>query len=352
MSGIDITIELPESHAPGELMKAYYTLMRAFGWDLYVTAHFALKGEYGPNWFAARISELTQSDRKRWPPSHKFDPQDPSVILRDYAFEYDSPYSRVFGAEWNKQTAAKKILSTRNLWFHFGDDPTAGDLREAASTVRAFVVSSGLNIAGRIEKLILRLDALASGRYSQEDRATAVKDPATPGLDTPSDLARPHIGGTWVGDIPAERYRIAPTGEILHPVSMKSLREQVVGDYREKVRAWTAVPPRGGELWVDVDGAVGGYIGASPRLLGYLGAEPEGEVARGFFTPHYYVVDGEEIVDVDSGERRSAPFAREAPNGAMLRVTTYGDVLLVDDAAGPERVSVVTPDQWFPGHLA
>ena len=33
------------------------------------------------------------------------------------------------------------------------------------------------------------------------------------------------------------------------------------------------------------------------------------------------------------------------------RVTTYGDVLLVDDVHGVERVATVTPAEWFPGHL-
>lgn len=43
MSGVDVSIALPEDETPGELIKGYFTLMRAFGWDLYVTSHFALR---------------------------------------------------------------------------------------------------------------------------------------------------------------------------------------------------------------------------------------------------------------------------------------------------------------------
>ncbi|PPH70506.1 hypothetical protein C5C90_16525 [Rathayibacter sp. AY1D4] len=109
--------------------------------------------------------------------------------------------------------------------------------------------------------------------------------------------------------------------------------------------------PRGRELWIDTDGAVGGFIGATPRLLGYLGTDPEGDVARGFFTPHFYAVESGEIADLDSGERYKPRFATGLANGATLRVTTYGDVLVLGDPDGVGRVATVTATEWFPGHL-
>lgn len=357
MSGVDVSIELPEALTPGELIKGYYTLMRSFGWDLYVTCHFALKDSFGAQWYPARVSDLKRNDPKNWHPNHVYDPQDPSSILRDYVFENDSPYLAVFGGDWKKQTNAKKILTTRNIWFHFGDDPTLGMLREAATVVRGFVSSSNLHIGPRIDHLIARLDDLASGRYPRavepKRPEPGTHEPATtePALEVPADLARPRIGGTWIGYIPATRYRVTPTGDVLHPDTMKSLAERVVGDFREKVRAWTAVPPRGGELWVDADGAVGGYIGPTPRLLGYVGPDPAYDTTRGFFTPHHYLVDGNEVIDADTSERRPAPLGDCVAPGALLRVTTYGDLIAVDATGGPERVAVVTPDTWFPGHL-
>lgn len=354
MSGIDVAIALPEDETPGELIKGYFTLMRAFGWDLYVTSHFTLRESLGSQWFAARISELKDSDPKNWRPNHRFEPQDPGVILRDYVHEQDSPYLSVFGGQFQKQTAAKKILATRNTWFHFGDDPTTAQLWEAAKIVRGFVQSSGMHIAGHIDALIARLDDLRIGRYpadaSQSRVATAPAAEAVP-FDTPEDLPRPSIGGTWVGPIPELRYRITRAGDVVHPDTMESVRFRVTGDFADKVRAWTAVEPRGRELWIDTDGAVGGFIGATPRLLGYLGPDPKSDIARGFFTQHYYAVEGDEIADLDSGERRKAPFAEGLADGATLRVTTYGDVLLVGDADDMERVATVTAAEWFPRHL-
>lgn len=359
MSGVDVSIALPEDETPGELIKGYFTLMRAFGWDLYVTSHFVLKEELGPQWFAARINELKQDDPQNWRPNYKFEPQDPGVILRDYVHESDSPYLKVFGAQFQKVSAAKKILGTRNTWFHFGDDPTTTQLAEAATVVRGFVVSSGMHIGDRIEQLLARLDDLKTGRFpavptetvASTGPAIAQPEPEPEQLDTPADLPRPSIGGTWLGAIPDVRYRITRAGDVVHPDTMESVRGKVVGDFAEKVRAWTAVEPRGRELWIDTDGAVGGFIGASPRLLGYLGADPEADIARGFFTPHFYVVDGAEVVDLDSSERLVSPFTASVETGTTLRVTTYGDVLSIDDVNGVARIATVTPAEWFPGHL-
>lgn len=351
MSGIDVTIELPENETPGELIKGYFTLMRAFGWDLYVTSHFALKDLLGTNWFAARLSELKQSDPVHWRPNHRFEPQDPGVILRDYVHEHDSPYVEIFGGQFQKQAAAKKILATRNTWFHFGDDPTTAQLEEAAKVVRGFVRSSNMHISGRIDRLVDRLSDLRSGRYPGGSRlstaAPSVSTTESEEFETPRDLPRPRIGGTWVGEIPQLRYRMTRTGDVVHPETLESVNPRVSGDFTEKVRAWTAVEPRGRELWIDTDGAVGGFIGATPRLLGYLGPDPEGEVARGFFTSHYYMVSEDQVIDLDSGRRITLPVVTGLAEGALMRRTTYGDLVSVSDD-GLSLVATVSNKDWFP----
>ncbi|MCC7128568.1 MAG: hypothetical protein IT192_07120 [Microbacteriaceae bacterium] len=367
MTSIDVTIAQPENDSPGELIKGYFTLMRSFGWDLYITCHFGLRSELGINWFAARMTELKESDPKNWNPRHRFDPQDPTVILRDYVHETDSPYLKVLGGQEQKLTAARKILGTRNTWFHFGDDPTLAELGEAAKIVKGFVASTGMKIGSRIDGLTKRIDDLKSGRYpveiepaSQTTAATPepkAPEPTAPGsaiaeqVEVPADLPRPPIGGTWVGEIPGPRYRITKTGDVINPETLESIKSKLSGDPTEKLRAWTAVEPRGRELWIDTDGAVGGFIGASPRLLGYLGPDPEGEIARGFFLPYFYIADGNDVIDLDSGERIASPLGVPIDNGRMLRITTYGDVLTADDSAGVERVGTVHTSNWFPGHL-
>ncbi len=357
MTGISVAIELPEDSTPGELIKGYFTLMRAFGWDLYVTAHHALKDKEGATWFADRISSLKSARPEVWRPNFRFDPQDPGVILRDYVHEFHSPYLAVFGGQFAQLSAAKMILSTRNTWFHFGEDPTLSQLLEAARTVRGFVNAGGLHIGKRIETLTARVEALSTGRYPaliadvpplSVTQPGEPEEPAT--IESPADLPRPRIGGTWIGDIPTLRYRLTKTGDLVDPTTMTSVRDRVTGEFGTKLHAWTAVEPRGREVWIDTDGAVGGYVGPSPRLLGYLGDDPAEDVARGFFVPHFYAVEGGQVVDLDSGERLASPLATNTTEGASLRVTTYGDVLVVD-SNGYERLTTVAPAQWFPGHI-
>ncbi|MBH0081960.1 hypothetical protein [Salinibacterium sp. SWN167] len=358
---VDVNIALPEDESAGELVKGYYTLMKAFGWDLYVTAHFALRESHGPHWFAERLGELTREDPTNWNPNHKFEPQDCSVVLRDYVFERDTPYASVFGAGSGKRNHARKILGTRNTWFHFGGDPTLAQLTEAAKVVHSFVAESGMHIQPRVGQLIARLESIHSGSHPAHSAAVAdrgtgsqtVAESEDAILELPADLPRPSIGGTWIGQIPQLRYRITRSRDIIHPDTMESLRTQMVGDFDEKFRAWTAVEPRGREVWVDlIDGALGGYIGATPRLLGYLGTDPVDEVARGFFLPHYYYIDEDTVVDLDTEERLKWDPSANVASGTFLRVTTYGDVISVADAHGVERIATVTDSEWFPGHLS
>ncbi|UXN13550.1 hypothetical protein [Curtobacterium poinsettiae] len=45
MHGVDVRIALAEDETPGELIKGYITNLRAFGRNVYLTSHFALKDE-------------------------------------------------------------------------------------------------------------------------------------------------------------------------------------------------------------------------------------------------------------------------------------------------------------------
>ncbi|MHA6695297.1 hypothetical protein [Homoserinimonas sp. A520] len=62
-------------------------------------------------------------------------------------------------------------------------------------------------------------------------------------------------------------------------------------------------------------------------------------------------VDIEDIRDLDSGDILTFGVTANVDDGTLLRVTTYGDVLIIDDANDIERLTTVTPADWFPGHL-
>tara|TARA_R110002124_G_scaffold9489_5_gene48663 strand:- start:123 stop:1283 length:1161 start_codon:yes stop_codon:yes gene_type:complete len=381
---VDLAIDRPETNDLGDLVRGYYTMMRMLGFDLGLTAQRELSPSRGAFWFTSFIAERKQTNPKHFPPNQQFDYRDPALVLKDFAFEPDSPYREAFGHSESMAVAAKKIIAVRNKWFHFGDDPTLEDLAESAQYVRTFAQEANLGCLGQVVALLTRLQRIKTGRHqpklagqssppppaaapvpvpsepsstsvAQREAAEdldSVEDVSPAKIEVPADTPRPRIGGVWADTIPDSRYKITRTGDIVDPDTFASLRTRVGDGFALKARQWLAVPPRGNEVWVAEDGAVGGWINEYPRLLGYIGEEPAGESARGFYIPHYYEVQGDTIRDLDSGAMLTSEVAARVEDGALLRVTTYGDVLLINDATGLERLTTVTSDEWFPGHLS
>jgi hypothetical protein len=104
-------------------------------------------------------------------------------------------------------------------------------------------------------------------------------------------------------------------------------------------------------LYVDTrDGATVALIDGDPHLIGYLGDEPavEENDYRGFFLPNAFENIGGVLVDTTSREPFSSehfdltPLTRNwvmeiIPSEASVKVTDYGDVVLIDDS-GSRRI--------------
>jgi len=359
MSDVIRPIELPESKSYGELMKGFFTLWRSLGDELAAVASETLELVRGPHWFQDLVAKRKEQKAPPFQGWHQ-DPRDLSIILGDYAREYDSPYRQVLSGTPASTAAAKKLQSTRNLWVHATEDPSAAELRDFVKLVVEFGKLENLSIAGRAVPLGKRLERLITGQYqggrapqSSAPPAAAAPPipPASPTTDTPGESApppRPRIGGLWVGPIPPERYTRTRFGDVVDAEG-KSVTSRVSGDVEERYRAWFAAHPLDDRVWIAEDGAVGGYVAGDARLLGWTEADPADEWARGFYTPHWYEVIAGRIVDIDTGASRDLPGV-DIADGTILRVTTYGDLIALDDS-GNGRVAVVTPATWFPGHL-
>ncbi|MCY7412962.1 MAG: hypothetical protein LH471_08025 [Salinibacterium sp.] len=269
-----------------------------------------------------------------------------------------------------------------------------------ATLVKQFASFNDLKIGAMATRMINRLQRIRTGQYqpfgdviakwrvdnpttepaAATDLAggtllpTEVAQPSDPDptpetieVEAPAIERRPAIGARWSGEIPPARYIPSAIGDLVDPNTGEGLRTQVGADlWPRKRRLWLAARPLGG-VWVDDrDGAVGGFVDNVSRLLGYLGDEPDDGLARGFLTPRYYEVDGDRIVDLDSGialldavpadardqaaQLQAEVFAATTPH-AGLRLSTYGDLVAVTDE-GAVRVAVVEPAHWFAGHLA
>jgi hypothetical protein len=159
-----------------------------------------------------------------------------------------------------------------------------------------------------------------------------------------AELPRPKIGGVWQGPVPPAEFKATKTGDLVAVTTGDSVIERISGDASARLRAWLAPSPKG-NLWIADDGAVGGYVATVPRLLGYLGEEPPGEIARGFLLRSYYEVAGSEVRDIDGGSTHPLPADASVVDGELLRLTTYGDLIRIDDD-GVSRVAIVDPNEW------
>lgn len=391
-----IAIEMPERDSYGEIMKGYFSLMRGFGIELGLRCDAVLVDAVGESWWDDLVAQRRAEQENRWKGS--VNRYDPGLVLPEYVWRLDSPIAQALSSKHESRIVAKKIQAARNSWLHFTIAPGPAELQEVASLVKQFATLNGLQIAGIATRMVKRLERIRTGQYRPFkdviDRwraenpagaatvepeqsggtllASHVDEPAVPDtdvieVDTPAIERRPAIGARWSGEIPTTRFVESRIGDLVDPSTGDGLRSRVGAEqWARKRRLWLAPRPIGG-VWVDErDGAIGGFVDNVPRLLGYLDDEPDDGLARGFLTAHYYEAADGRIVDLDSGQalqdavpadRRpqaaqlEAAVLAAAPDRASLRLSTYGDLVAITDD-GAERVAVIEPEQWFPGHLA
>ncbi len=400
---MQVRVEMPEQDSFGEIMKGYLSLMRGLGIDLHARCDVRLSELEGPEWWA----DLEAERRSEGIWKGRINPQDPSVLLPEYFKTADSPLRRALSGKPDSVAMAKKLHFARNTWLHFSETAGAAQLEEVAGFVKQFASMNGLTIDALASRMVRRLQRIRTGQYrpfsdiirkwqidnevtlapDEESGASDGTKPAEPAaelppvavpevevpdpdvieVEAPAIERRPAIGARWWGEIPSTRFVPSTIGDLVDPATGDGLRTRVDADgWSRKRHLWLAPRPLGG-IWVDErDGAVGGFVDNVPRLLGYLGDEPDDGLARGFLTPRYYEAIEGRIVDLDSGialmdavpadtrdqaEQLQAKVLAAAPEHAGLRLSTYGDLVAVTDQ-GAVRVAEVEPEQWFPGHLA
>lgn len=402
-----VKVEMPEQDSYGEIMKGYLSLMRGLGIDLHARCDVRLSELAGPEWWA----DLEDERRADGIWKGRINPQDPSVLLPEYFKNAESPLRRALSGKADSVAMAKKLHYARNTWLHFSETAGAAQLEEVAGFVKQFASLNGLAIDALATRMVRRLQRIRTGQYQpfsdiirkwqidnepiaspevelaanggtkpaelvakpapEHHAPTAIEvqvlDPDVIEVETPAVERRPAIGARWTGEIPPARFIPSAIGDLVDPTTGAGLRARVdAALWPRKRRLWLAPRPLGG-IWLDErDGAVGGFVDNVPRLLGYLGDEPDDGLARGFLTLHYYETADGRIVDLDSGialmdavpaefsdhaERLQAEALAAIPDHAGLRLSTYGDLVAVTDK-GALRVAIVEPEHWFAGHLA
>ncbi len=256
-----------------------------------------------------------------------------------------------------------------NSWNHGSLEPDLNTLEDILTLMSSLAHYSALPILSNCSEQLQRILDLRNG---WRPSSTMALEPQAPEVTTFVDkatekkkriFARPPVGAVWNG----------PIGE--RPIELnKALRDALengvsvaneIKGGKEKVREWLRYFPQGGEVRVASDGAVMGYIKGVPILIGYFGDEPDlnPDDIRGYYLPHDYQFTGEDVIHLqtqksllDSAEEDAIELIRELnsriTSGAIVNVTTYGDVVVGPDDDGEViRLMRVHKGIWFPGHL-
>ena len=177
------------------------------------------------------------------------------------------------------------------------------------------------------------------------------------------DHKRPRIGGRWIGPKPDRALRIRERlKDIVDRQTGVSIHSELGDDADIKISRWLRPKPLG-DLFVDSDGAVLGYIQGDPYLMGYMNNDHERDISQieGFVLKYSYSFEDGDVVEEETVQRLS--MCAQKDTGKLravikaavnpldeIKITTHGDLFSYTDN-GPVKILRVEPEMWFPGHL-
>jgi hypothetical protein len=357
-----VSLYVPQSDDLFEIELSYITYERIVLTELMRFADDALVTAFGQNgsWELLRRDDHAELAKKF------FTPFDPLFYLGSYIEIETSPLRTLLPYNAHLRGIAKSVRLNRNLWAHYRPPETRAEVIGAITNLRAFcsgvemvdAEGAGLAISERLSEIAATRARLIAGKVgapAPEDSTEPVVKPVTEELRTENAPipSRPCIGGIWEHALPELVLTLNPKYRDVLDSAGNSMSNQLGADVARTVRRWLTMSINSW-LYVDKrDGATVALIDGDPHLIGYLGDEPaldENEY-RGFFLPGAFEnLDG---VLTESSSRLAVSnqnfdltlltqtwVNRNIPSEASVRVTDYGDVVLIDEA-GPRRIATL-----------
>lgn len=357
-----MTPYIPAKKTPEEAARVYLTAEKAlFAETRDRVRDWAVK-YYGPNWVEIVKAESNTKAIEAWK-----DERDPFYIFKCLSFGHFCPLQASLGDPVGLALAAKRVVNSRNAWAHFSMDLRMESIRADIVNLLLFAKVVKLSCAKDIGDSLDALDKASTSAVT----ATEVVPPASDTEDEVvlagagtkktqrEEVVRPRSGESWAGPLPSTRcdlngkirdVRVVNTGESL--TSRWSSPELA----NQAIERWFRLKPTPTTLYVDEeDGATVGFIAGYPYFFGYAGPEPElgPDQYRGFIDPRVLeYVNGQLVEQETQKDFLATTQSREdilaqiaavdAPNGSTIRVTNYGDLVLVDDH-GAKRIATIPP---------
>jgi hypothetical protein len=298
-------------------------------------------------------------------------PEDMRFIINE-AVQDDSQIWHLIPNMNNAWTTAAIGLRTRLNNFHHGQlKPDLQSLLQIATLFDSIASSSGLGVADWARALKTRIKKILDGTF---EKPVELNPPvAIP--DVPSDVTdvynetkkeldkRPPLGSKWQGEKPQRKLTLDRATEDLYEDGLSVSIE--LGELKEQtITTWLRYFPRGGEVWVDPDGASMAYVKGIARMVGWFGPEPDGDEheVRGFVVPRDYEFTGSDVRHLESGKLLTSSsvdsvreiievLSKHLVQNDRVSITDYGDMFNSVTEGVAKKITRAHKDTWFGGHL-
>lgn len=356
------SVPLPNTGSASEFAGIYYVLAKAFADEFFSRADGQIRAKAGEiNWFALINTERAN---KGLPPYH--DARDPRFLLAEAAWHESILREVISGIDSTWVTAAMKLKSLLNKWSHHQVEPKPTTFLELLYPMRAITSASDFDLDARIEELITRTKLIRDMVWVPEGETPSLPADAKDYADEVEQKIqeikrRPPVGSPWIGEPGKRRVKLSKALRDITEAGA-SIKAELSPDPELKITEFLRYYPNGGDLRVDDDGAVLGYVKGDPVLVGWLGEEPdvqEDEI-RGFINSRDYIFEGNDIRDSVTGTLLSE--VAEEPIealinglnvwgglsiGSVVNVTEYGDLVFVTDQGETKRITRIHKGIWF-----
>lgn len=353
-------VHMPEDSTPGHCLATFSTTISSLSIELGTYFDSQMKAKYGKYWFGDLCEARLLTDTHYIYKS----PFDFSWIINE-PFRYGGSPIREYlpKNEYQFYPTLKKLLETRNKWYHDHNPHNIAELRTALSLVKYVADKCGLELAEELVPVISRVNAIASGAYPGKGGGEG-GHPTSATVPTATTIRQSAVGAAWLGTLGDRKIQLNRTGSLIDLGAAKNVTAEI-GDITTNryYKLWQALELDW--LWVDANGSVAANVLGSLRMVGYWGRsdeDAEQDPFAKFLLPKSYTFSDGKLHERDSmtmlDESRIGPVTKSTLNrgrasiqeGEILRVTWDGDLICFGDV-GPEYIGEVESSDWFAGHF-
>mgnify|MGYP007092086156 CR=1 FL=1 len=353
-------LHLPEDSSPGHCLATFATSITAFAIELGTYFDNQMRAKQGPYWFEDLRAYRMGHDSLYFNYKTIYDI---SWIVNEPFRYLDSPIRELLPKnQYDFYPTLKKLLETRNRWYHDYNPHNIGELRAALNKLKYLADKCGLELSDELVPVLARVNAIANGTY-KGPVAEPVKVVESSTF-TPKPLRQSAVGASWLGPVGTRKIQLTKAGSLIDLVDAKNVTSELADASSNRyLQLWKKLELDW--LWVDALGSVAAYVQGSLRMVGYWDSDPEDssqDPFAKFLLPYSYTFAGGELSEMETMKtldrsaiglvtgstlKRAKEMVKE---GDILRLTWDGDLIHFGDQ-GAEYLGEIESNDWFAGHF-